>query len=83
MYVSNECARGLLDVHVHCIIQYMHVLIGYRGSFHPSTRSGAVFCSAPTACGGQRTLRRYTGEGMRTRNQCCIVVRLKVVNYFS
>ena len=31
-----------------------------------------VLCSAPTACGGQRTLRRYTGEEMRTRNQVAI-----------
>ena len=28
-----------------------------------------VLCSAPTACGGERTLRRYIGEEMRTRNQ--------------
>ena len=28
-----------------------------------------VLCSASTACGGQRTLRRYTGQEMRTHNQ--------------
>lgn len=31
-----------------------------------------VLCSAPTACVGLRTLRRYTGEKMRTRNEVAI-----------
>ena len=49
--------------------------------FTPVLGLALVLCSAPTASGGQRvssqflasvTLRRYTGEEMRTRNQVAI-----------